>query len=33
MIYLLFILVVGVCIYYSLKHAHELDADDEEGIR
>lgn len=33
MIYLLFLLLVGGCVYYSMKHAHELDDDDEEGIR
>lgn len=32
MIYILFLLVVSVCIYFSMKHAHELDADDEEEI-
>lgn len=31
MIYLLFVAIVGVCIYYSVKHAHPLDDDDVEG--
>lgn len=31
MFYLLFVLVVGVCICYSVKHAHPLDDDDVEG--
>ena len=31
MFYLLFILLVGVCIWYSVKHAHPLDDDDDEG--
>ena len=33
MLYLLFLLLVGVCICYSLKHAHPLDDDDEEGSK
>lgn len=31
MIYLIFIAIVGVCIYYSVKKAHPLDDDDELG--
>lgn len=33
MIYVFFLLiaVVGICIYYSIKHAYPLDDDDEEG--
>lgn len=33
MMYFLFILLVGGCVYYSIRHAHKLDDDDEEGIR
>ena len=31
MFYLLLLVVVGVCIWYSVKHAHPLDDDDELG--
>ena len=31
MFYLLFVLVVGICIWYSVKHAHRLDDDDDLG--
>ena len=33
MIYLLLLLIVLGCIAYSMKHAHKLDDNDEEGIR
>lgn len=30
---ILFLLAVGIAIVYSIRHAHHLDDDDEEGIR
>lgn len=30
---ILFLLAVGIAIVYSIRYAHRLDDDDEEGIR
>lgn len=30
---ILFLLAVGIAIVYSIRHAHHLDDNDEEGIR
>lgn len=31
--YAAFLLVVGILVYYSMKHAHILDDDDEDGLK
>jgi len=32
LLFALFIVITGICILYSIRHAHPLDDDDEEGI-